>query len=170
MADTNYTKYRELASHFREYMTFDPASGVVSWSKVGRWRRQTPGTAVGCITKDGYRQGCIRNKSIYMHIVAWFLHYGTWPDGFVDHINGDRSDNRILNLRVISHAANIQNQRTANKRNKLGGLGVSLTKGRYRAAIRFNGVAYSLGSFDTAETAHAAYLAAKRRLHEGCTI
>lgn len=170
MADTNYTKYRSLEDHFHKHMQYDPETGRVTWKAQDRFRRSKIGGDVGCITADGYRQGCIKNCSVYMHIVAWYLARGEWPNGFVDHINGDRSDNRLVNLRVVSHAANIQNQRRANRRNQLGVLGVSRSGDRYRANIRVRGINHSLGSFSTQEEAHAAYLEAKRRLHEGCTI
>lgn len=171
MADANYTKYRALEDFFKEHFAYDAASGSVTWKQCRRPSRIRVGDEAGCTTKDGYRQACIgTSTSVYLHLVAWFLHYGEWPNGVVDHINGIRSDNRVENLRVVSHAANIQNQRRANKRNKLGVLGVSAAFGRYRAAIRLRGKGYQLGTFDTAEEAYAAYVDAKRRLHDGCTL
>lgn len=175
MAAPNYTKYLALEDYFRATMRHDDATGRVRWREdvstagVGGKSRKA-GQAVGCITKDGYWQGCIKNNSVYMHIVAWFLVHGSWPDGQVDHINGDKTDNRMANLRVVSHAENIQNQRTANRRNAIGVLGVSKAGNRFRAHIRKSGVDYDLGSFDSVEAAHAAYVQAKREMHAGCTI
>ena len=173
MADRNYSKYAALSDYFRENLSYRPATGSVVWSDlaVKNTACKRPGAEVGCKTKDGYRQACIKNVSIYLHVVAWYLHHGKWPLGVVDHINGDRSDNRIDNLRVVSHAENIQNQRRANKRNKLSALGCSLAEnGRFRSAIRFSGKTYCLGTFDTVEEAHSAYIAKKRELHPGCTL
>lgn len=173
MAERNYSKYVALGDYFRESLSYNPDTGSVAWSEkvVRDTGSKRPGGEVGCTTKDGYRQACIKNVSIYLHVVAWYLHHGQWPIGVVDHINGDRSDNRIGNLRVVSHAENIQNQRQANKRNKLNALGCSRAEnGRFRAVIRFSGKTYSLGTFDTLEEAHGAYVAKKRELHPGCTL
>lgn len=171
MAAANYTKYQKLEEFFRSELLYDHVSGSVTWKTRARFRRSAVGSEVGCCTKDGYRQACIgASTSVYLHLVAWFLHHGAWPEGIVDHINGIKSDNRMENLRVVSHAANIQNQRRPNKRNKLGVLGVSESNGRYRAAIRFRGSSYPLGTYDTPEQAHGAYVSAKRLLHEGCTL
>ena len=97
---------------------------------------------------------------------------GAWPEHDVDHINGVRNDNRWSNLREVTRTVNIQNQRIAQTRNVAGLLGVSFEKARnkYKAGIVAGGKYHNLGRFNTAEEAHAAYLKAKRELHEGCTI
>lgn len=173
MAERNYSKYAALGDYFRENLSYNPDTGSLVWSDkaVRNTGKKRPGGDVGCKTKDGYRQACIKSLSIYLHVVAWYLHYGQWPSGVVDHINGDKSDNRIANLRVVGHAENIQNQRRPNKRNKLNALGCSAAdNGRFRAAIRISGKSYCLGTFDTLDEAHSAYVAKKRELHPGCTL
>ena len=104
------------------------------------------------------------------HRLAWLYMTGAWPLGVIDHINGDTSDNRWANLRDVPHAVNCENQRNARRSNASGYLGVTMFKGRPRASIRVKRKLLHLGTFDTVEQAHEAYLAAKRRLHEGCTI
>lgn len=110
------------------------------------------------------------------HRVAWALHYGEWPKGAIDHINGDGADNRIANLRDVDTRTNQQNQRRAKSNNSTGWLGVYFApKGyrrkRFRAGIaRGDGTYWTIGYFATAEEAHAAYVEAKRKLHAGCTI
>lgn len=176
MAAANYSKYIALQDHFAEHMRYAADEGVVVWrdgvdTKNGMAHARRAGQPVGCITKDGYRQACIgKSTSVYLHIVAWYLHHKEWPAGIIDHINGDRSDNRMSNLRIVTHAENIQNQRAANRRNRLGVLGVSRAGQRFAAHIRKSGRSYRLGTFDTAEAAHAAYVDAKRKLHAGCTL
>ena len=97
--------------------------------------------------------------------------HGEWPADEVDHINGDSTDNRLCNLRSVSREVNQENIRRAKRNSKTGLLGVMHTRGgKYRSAIRVRGVFHHLGHFDTAEQAHAAYVEAKRRLHEGCTL
>jgi len=97
---------------------------------------------------------------------------GSWPANAVDHKDGNPQNNRFDNLRDVSTAGNIQNQRRAHDRNKSGLLGVSRLKGggRWRARICTNGVNTLIGWYDTPEQAHEAYLDAKRKLHTTCTI
>lgn len=97
---------------------------------------------------------------------------GDWPAGNIDHVNGSRSDNRWSNLRVGSQALNAQNLRGPRRDNMIGLLGVSLDKrrGTYRAQIMVDGKSRHLGTFGDPQSAHQAYLKAKRTLHPGCTI
>ena len=88
----------------------------------------------------------------------------------IDHINGNPSDNRISNLRLCDRNINLQNQRKAQKHNKLGVLGVSKYGNSYRAQIHVGTKVKYIGSFKTPEEAHVAYLECKRELHPGCTI
>ena len=111
------------------------------------------------------KQGCY-----YIHRIAWLYVYGCWPNNHIDHINGNPDDNSIENLRDVSRKVNLQNMRKATKSSKTGILGVSESAGRFRASIRIDGKAKYLGSFDDAKTAHAAYIDAKRKYHEGCTL
>jgi len=106
---------------------------------------------------EGYRRVSIQGKSTGAHRVAWFLHYGKWPDGFIDHINHDRSDNRIENLRLVSRSDNARNQKL-NRHNTSGFNGVSYHKKRqeWRAAIQVNGKKKWVGSFKTKDEAIAA--------------
>ena len=175
MAATNFSKYIAFESRFLETLSYCPDTGKVTWrmdvdTMKGVAHSRIPGKEVGCVTKEGYRQACIGNKSVYIHLIAWFLHHGKWPSGVIDHINGDKLDNRISNLRDVSIAENIQNQRRANKRSTTGVLGVQNSYGRYKASIRLKGQDFDLGKFDTKEDAHAAYLQAKRQMHPGCVI
>jgi len=103
----------------------------------------------------------------YASRLAWFYVHGAWPDGQVDHINGDHTDNRLSNLRVLTNAQNAQNRSRARRNNSTGLLGVSYDKrdDRYRARIMVDGRMVSLGYHPTAHEAHAAYLEAKAALH-----
>lgn len=88
----------------------------------------------------------------------------------IDHINGDKLDNRALNLRLATVKANAENQTRAHPRNKVGLLGVSLRRGKFRALIQHNGKRMALGTFDTAEAARERYVQVKRVLHKGSTL
>ena len=119
---------------------------------------------------SGYRSVNILGRRFLAHRLAWALHFGEWPAHSVDHLNGERSDNRIANLRCATSATNAQNQRTHHANSKTGVMGVHIDKGRYRAQITVNGSTKQVGVFDTVDEAHAAYLEAKRRYHPGCVI
>lgn len=114
-----------------------------------------------------------RGKSIAAHRLVWMLAYGKWPDGLIDHINGDPSDNRLENLRDANASTNSQNRRGAQKNSHCGLLGVSkhnATPRPYRARLQVGDRVIRIGGFATAEAAHAAYIEAKRAHHQGCTI
>ncbi len=89
----------------------------------------------------------------------------TDPSIHVDHINGDRLDNRRSNLRLCTNAENLRNRITP-KNNTSGFKGVTLTaEKRWKAQIKFERKYYYLGLFSTAEAAHEAYKAAAVKLH-----
>lgn len=121
------------------------------------------------------------SRQVAAHRVVWVCCNGSWPTGQIDHINGNRHDNRIENLRDVSVTVNQQNQKGPRVDNKLGVMGVYLKveasrnaahkiKKPYCAAIRFGGRQHQLGTFATAEEAHSAYIEAKRKHHSGNTI
>jgi hypothetical protein len=153
----------------RELLSYDSETGVFHW-RVSRGRA-VAGASAGNADSYGYLQTKIYGRCYLNHRLAWLYVYGEWPDGQIDHINGSRADNRLANLRNVSISVNQQNQRGARVDNRCGLLGVSRKGNRWQARISHPGRkdAY-LGLFDTPELAHAAYLKAKRKLHQGCTI
>lgn len=150
-----------------EVFAYDPETGVVTWRQArGKCR---PGQRAGTLS-GGYIKVIYRNRSFLGHRLAWLLYYDEWPKENLDHINGIKSDNRIANLREAPGGINQQNIRKPNRRNKLGVKGVQQKGQRFRAYIRSGGKTIYLGSYTTAEVANAAYVKAKRAMHEGCTI
>jgi hypothetical protein len=110
-------------------------------------------------------------KRLYVHRVMWALVTGAWPVADIDHINGDRTDNRIANLREASRAQNLQN--TLNRAPGMSGIkGVTFDRqtGKWRPQLKKNGKSINLGRFESCEQAQAAYIAAKRQHHEFCTV
>nr|DAT39326.1 MAG TPA: homing endonuclease [Caudoviricetes sp.] len=92
------------------------------------------------------------------------MHHGDIPEGLmVDHINLDRSDNRIENLRLVDKSGNMQNS-------KWRGYFWAKREGKWRAAIQLNGKTKHLGYFDCEQAARDAYLAAKSEMHEYASI
>jgi hypothetical protein len=114
----------------------------------------------------GYARGKIFMQNAYAHRVAWCIYYGKWPDFEVDHINQNKSDNRISNLRAASPSQNRCN-RGAQKNSKSGVKGVfpSVTKGKWIARIRVNGVQIHLGTFPDVISAKREYDSYAKTLH-----
>lgn len=158
------------AERLRQVLKYEPSTGIFTWSeRTSKCARI--GAVAGSKCGNGYLRTHIFGREYLLHRLAWMYMHGEFPAQMIDHINGVRDDNRIENLRQVSHRVNIQNQRRAMVTNKLGVLGVrQRTKGCFEANINLSGIPTCLGSFPTAEAAHAAYLEAKRRHHAGCTI
>jgi len=152
----------------KEAIEYNSDTGGFVW-KVSPGKRRKAGDVAGAIHNECYIVIRLQGKLYKAHRLAWFYIHGLWPDQ-IDHKNGIRSDNRINNLRNVTN--NKHNQRKPNANNLCGYLGVSFDKqtNKYRAHIRVNGQLKSLGYFTNPEAAHAAYLKAKRELHEFCTI
>jgi hypothetical protein len=131
------------------------------------WNGRFAGKEAFMSTNDmGYKVGQIYQCKHRAHRVIWALVTGEWPVAEIDHINGNRSDNRIVNIREATKAQNNRNQ-GIRKTNTSGYKGVSWHKktGRWRAVIWMNRKRTSLGLHDTPEKAHAAYCAAAARMH-----
>lgn len=153
----------------KELVEYDPETGLfIRLNPVCGARIQA-----GSMTVGGYLTLYLDGKHRKSHRMAWLYMYGELPDSGLDHINGNRKDNRICNIRKATNAQNTQNIRAPYKSNKSSGvLGVYWhTQGRkWQARIQLNKKAKSLGFFETKELASDAYLQAKRRLHEFSTI
>jgi hypothetical protein len=161
----------DLLQQARTKFNYNPATGV--FTHATSHFKSKVGAVAGGRDNNGYVHLKIRDKSYPAHRIAWLLTYGEIPPRFLDHINGDRADNRISNLRLATIAQNNQNQRKARSDNKSTGiLGVHyFPQGdKYRPRIMVDGKSINLGLFDTPEEARAAYITAKRLLHPFCSL
>jgi len=95
-----------------EYLSYDPESGHLYWAKTMSGRAKA-GNLAGSKNGEGYIQVQVKKRAYLAHRVAWFLTHGNWPENDIDHINGDKTDNRIKNLRDVSKS---MNQRNAKRR------------------------------------------------------
>lgn len=146
------------AADYAAVLSYDPLTGAFVW-KVDRGQRAKAGMAAGSTSRDGYHQISVFGQTYVAHRLAWIMSFGKWPEGQIDHVNGNRSDNRLINLRVCSIAENAQNR--AAREN----VGTYNVRGRWVARIKINSVDTYLGGFETRDEAHAAYCGAKRVLH-----
>lgn len=119
---------------------------------------------------NGYLAMSLDCRRYYLHRLAWLYMVGEWPRNKIDHIDGNRKNNVWANLRDVSDMVSAQNMRRASKNNAVGLLGVYKKRKRFVARIYTSGKQIVVGSFDSPEEAHAAYVTAKRRHHIGCTI
>jgi hypothetical protein len=140
--------------------------GSLFWKMKAGNGRIAAGTPAGYPTTCGGRKVMYQKKAYWAHHIVWLLHHGCLPHKFVDHINGDRSDNRIENLRLCTQSENMQNRSRS-------GIGASCLLGahkrqggKWEAAITLQGKKQWLGIFDTVEQAHFAYLSAKKSIHQ----
>ena len=137
----------------RDALAYDPETGLFHW-KVSRSAWAKAGTVAGSLNNHGYTKIMFKRRMHAAHRLAWFYVYGEWPAHQIDHINGDRTDNRLINLRV---ADNKQNQENIGLRsnNTTGFRGVSFNKKSkmYEAHIRHNGKKICLGMFFSAKVA-----------------
>lgn len=157
------------AERLREVLDYDPATGLFT-RKVRTARNVQVGDVAGSLNGKGYI--CIRvdGRSHKAHRLAWLYVHGVWPQSGIDHINGIKDDNHIINLREATHSDNQQNLRKPHADNKIGLLGVSRSQGKFKAQIKVYGKVRTIGRFHTPEAAHAAYLKAKRQLHPFGTL
>lgn len=153
-------------SHARllETLHYDPETGLFT-CRIRRGRIM-PGTVVGNIGNHGYIQLAIDSKMYLGQRVAWFYMTGHWPADQVDHVNRKKTDNRWVNLREATKSQNGFNKGPMS-RNRSGFKGVSWNAKRgkwYAFIVDGQGQRY-LGSFDSAEQAHAVYSEAALKYH-----
>jgi hypothetical protein len=138
--------------------------GRMSFSSVNAWNSKNAGKE--CFTArdgKGYRHGSVLGKTMLYHKVAWAIYYGVFPSKVIDHINGDKYDNRIENLREVDQKQNTRNAKMS-KRNKSGVTGVRRCNksSKWVADIGVDMKCVVIGRYNTFEEAVAARKAAEK--------
>jgi hypothetical protein len=153
----------------RQLLRYEPETGKLFWCERGAemfeaskyqrrsasiWNNKYAGSEVGSKTKGDYVRFSIFKRMMLAHRVAWALHYGEWPQGQIDHINQNRQDNRIVNLREVSNTENNRNK-TVTPKSESEVLGVTWDRPRGMWRARINGANGNifLGRFQTKEEA-----------------
>lgn len=123
------------------------------------------GARAGSSTGHGYRRIIIDYEKHYEHHLAWLYVYGVYPDE-LDHEDRCRSHNWISNLREATHQQNCHNADRTPGESGLRGAYLNLRTSRWFSKIQIGHYTEWLGTFDTAQEAHEAFLAAEER-HRG---
>lgn len=156
------------------YLRYEPEVGKLYWrerdlSAFAGLKRPPEVLAKGWNTKyanaeaftatagNGYKVGAINYRNYLAHRIAWLLFYRAWPVNCIDHINGNRADNRIDNLRDVTVSGNARNiRRRSDNKSGINGVCIDNSCGSWRAQIRINGVQIHLGNFADIEDAKRA--------------
>lgn len=162
-------------SYLKECFEYSPENGTLRWKvrpdfhfpsspNAQTWNARFAGREVGSITATGYRRLSLDKRWYLAHRLIWRMVVGEWPDQ-IDHINGDRLDNRIENLRSVSRMENMRN-RMLPRNNETGVHGVHWKPrdGVWHAQIGIDGRIQYLGSFATKAEAVEARRVAERKL------
>ena len=157
------------SKRLHEILHYNPESGLFTWIEPPRFSRKQAGDPAGSPSGNGYIRIMIGRRAYRAHQLAWLYMYGDWPKLQIDHINGVRDDNRIVNLRDVDASANMHNTKLDHFKNSSGFVGVrwdSKTKA-WLAKITVKHRVIELGRASTPEAAHRLYVEAKRQLQPG---
>lgn len=168
----NWSKYNMKVTNdqLKDALSYDAESGAFVW-KIAIGRKIRPGRAAGA-NKDGYTTINLCGERFLAHRLAWMFVNGSFPDGLIDHIDGNKSNNAIANLRIATASENGQNRKLPNKNNKCGLIGARFveSKNKFVASIRIDGKSKHIGYFKSAELAHSAYISSKKEVHPFATF
>ena len=161
----------------RQLLSYDPATGALHWNErsvdwftdgkrwkreanCDRWNTRYKGTpALSSIDKKGYFFGKVFSDLHRAHRIIWAMHYGECGGDFIDHIDGNRGNNRLENLRLVSRSVNARNAKCFST-NTSGFSGVKVKKTKtgvtYIARANIMGRDIYLGQFNEIEDAVAA--------------
>lgn len=153
-------------------LEYDPETGFFVWQSrngttapAASWDARLAGKKAGWVNAQGYVYINIHNRSHRAHRVAWAMYHGSWPDGQIDHINGNRSDNRIANLRIVNNAENSKNQcKRVNNTSGTTGVTWSKQRGKWQAQIVRHGKIKNLGHYANKDDAIAARKKAEQEM------
>ena len=149
----------------KDVLSYDIETGLFTW--IGKTNRNTPiGRIAGHIDADGYRRISVRGKRYFAHRLAWWFVYGIWPDKELDHINLNKDDNRVCNLRLVTRSQNKQNMGSVKgSLSAFKGAHWESARKKWRAVIVIDGKSIFLGRFNTDKEAAAAYAMAAKKYH-----
>jgi len=153
----------------KDMLLYNPFNGKCFWARPPINHNNLIGSEAGTIGDEGRIIIRISGKGFRRSRIAFVFMTGCWPTAVVDHINGNASDDRWVNLRDVSIQLNNRNICTGRRKKKSNlPVGVRVLKNkRYMARIGLNGRSFSLGVYDTITEAKSAYIDGKNKYHGG---
>lgn len=142
---------------FKEYLEYMPDIGEFKWIKCSRRNNSLVNKIAGNIDLQGYKRIGLFRKTYKVHRLVWLFENGEWPKYQIDHIDGNKLNNVITNLRDVKHRENVSNHQ-CHRNGKLVGVTFCKKSGKYRARITINKKEMYIGRFKTKELAHKAYI------------
>ena len=135
--------------NLKEMLSYDPDTGNIFWKISPNLGYTKAGDIAGTIDNKGYRVISVGYKRYKAHRLAWYLYYGEWPKNQIDHIDRNKLNNCISNLRDVTQEIN-QSNSCVRKDSTSGYRGISWNKTRkkWQARIQINGKRKELGFFD----------------------
>lgn len=162
----------------RELLRYEPDTGKLYWKERPRdlfknsqswkaWNTRYAGQlAFTSADSRGYLRGAIFGDLFLAHRVAWAIAHGRWPEKDIDHVNGDPSDNNLMNLREATRTENACNRgKQRNNTSGYKGVGFHKASGKWRSYIVTSDGQMELGLFRSPEEAHCAYMQAANEYH-----
>jgi hypothetical protein len=128
--------------------------------ETGRFTSLLSNKEVGCLQKrTGYRSVSIPGGKVQEHRLAWFYTYGHWPEGELDHINRDKTDNRISNLRILNRSSQMLNSRYTEEKGYIWTYDMrhKNPRGYWRVQPTYKGKRVSLGNYEDERDAELCY-------------
>ncbi len=162
MAGRGNTNPMITYSRLRELVSYCPETGLFTW--CARRRGCRVGDVAGGSKGNGYVVIRLDDTLYLAHRLAWLYMTRAWPAGQIDHVNGQRADNRFCNLRDATPTQNARNKHKL-ATNQTGLPGVQPRNGKFRAQVKVLGRKHTTRAYDTKEEAHAAYLELRAKLH-----
>lgn len=147
------------STRLHELVNYNPDTGLFTWK--AKRRGCAPSTPAGSRHPSGYLYLRLDGRLYAAHRLAWLYTHKVWPILPLDHINRCKSDNRIVNLREVTHTQNMQNKTFNTDRL----LGARRRNGKWTAELTLDGKAYRIGRYDSPEEAHLLYLCLKQLAH-----
>lgn len=142
--------------YLKSVLHYNEITGVFTW-KVSNSKKLKVGSIAGWYNTRGYVQITIKNKKYTAHRLAWLYMYGTDPKAQIDHVNGNKEDNRIDNLREVNNRENNQNK-TVHRNGRLVGYSLHKNTKKYQARVNVNKKVIHIGLYNTPQEAHEAYV------------
>lgn len=169
----------------RQMVRYEPESGTLIWlartpdmirsanpreriGKSARWNKLFEGRTAGRVGSNGYFYIMIGYRMMLLHRVIWAVVHNAWPTGTIDHIDGNKANNRVANLRDVGHENYRNQKRWCTNTSGVSGVRFDKARKKWRGTIIFQNKTYNLGSFSRIEDAAAA-VTAKRREFGGFT-